>query len=243
MKITFQKQEANMSDYRRGIIISLCDLTGTMVKPWVENGYDAILVDPQHPASAPVEMYPSGGSITRVSATIIETLDRLGAAIRSGRVVFVAGFPPCTDVSLSGTRWWAEKMEKDRYFQAKAAMVAEQCRMVGALSGAPWFFENPKSAFSMMFGSPNHKFQPFEYTAWCPEDHYRKETWLWSGNGFVMPPAMLDAALSGRQPDERIHKAPPGEGRANFRSATPLGFARAVFAANAPHLRALSISA
>lgn len=33
-------------------------------------------------------------------------------------------------------------------------------------------------------------------------------------------------------PDDRIHKAPPGVDRANFRSATPRGFARAVFEAN-----------
>jgi hypothetical protein len=33
-------------------------------------------------------------------------------------------------------------------------------------------------------------------------------------------------------PDDRIWKAPPGPDRHNFRSKTPLGFARAVFAAN-----------
>ena len=32
----------------REVVISLCDLTGAMVQPWVESGYDAILVDPQH---------------------------------------------------------------------------------------------------------------------------------------------------------------------------------------------------
>jgi hypothetical protein len=39
------------------------------------------------------------------------------------------------------------------------------------------------------------------------------------------------------EPDDRIHKAPPGAGRANFRSATPMGFAKAVYFANAPHLK------
>lgn len=33
-------------------------------------------------------------------------------------------------------------------------------------------------------------------------------------------------------PDDRIHKCPPGPERHNIRSQTPLGFARAVFAAN-----------
>jgi hypothetical protein len=33
-------------------------------------------------------------------------------------------------------------------------------------------------------------------------------------------------------PDDRIHKAAPSPDRADFRSATPLGFSRAVFNAN-----------
>lgn len=33
-------------------------------------------------------------------------------------------------------------------------------------------------------------------------------------------------------PDNRIHFASPGPERANIRSVTPMGFARAVFAAN-----------
>jgi hypothetical protein len=35
-------------------------------------------------------------------------------------------------------------------------------------------------------------------------------------------------------PDSRIFTAPPGDERADFRSATPRGFARAVFLANNP---------
>jgi hypothetical protein len=30
------------------VVISLCDLTGQFVQPWVDAGCDAILVDPQH---------------------------------------------------------------------------------------------------------------------------------------------------------------------------------------------------
>ncbi len=37
-------------------------------------------------------------------------------------------------------------------------------------------------------------------------------------------------------PDNRIHECPPSDERANIRSATPLGFAKAVFLSNAPHL-------
>jgi hypothetical protein len=47
-----------------------------------------------------------------------------------------------------------------------------------------------------------------------------------------MPTPFIDERLG--PPDDRIHKAPPGPERANFRSATPKGFARAVFEANRP---------
>lgn len=213
------------------IIISLCDLTGHMTEPWVDAGYHAVLVDPQHAAGTHTE-----GSVTRVGAIITDALDYLGAVLRNGSVVFVAGFPPCTDVAVSGSRWFAEKAAKDPHFQAKAALVAEQCRMIGALSGAPWFFENPVSVFSSIFGKPQYTFNPHDFTGHCANDNYTKKTCLWTGGGFVMPQPARDETLG--KPDNRIHACPPSEERANIRSATPRGFAQAVFLANAPHLKA-----
>jgi len=209
---------------RKNIAVFLCNLTLNAARPWLENGYAVVLVDPQHP-----EGVRSKGKVVTVGSTIDGSFTYLGKIIRSNRIGFVAGFPPCTDVALSGTRWWAAKRESDPYFQARAAMVAEQCRTIGAIAGCPWFFENPKSAFSRMFGEPQHKFNPYDYTAYCKRDNYKKETWLWSGGGFVMPPPNRDFSLG--PPDDRIHKAPPTKDpavRANFRSATPIGFSKAV---------------
>jgi hypothetical protein len=115
-------------------------------------------------------------------------------------------------------------------FQAKAVMVAEQCRTVGRLSGAPWFVENPVSVLASAFGKPSHYFHPADYTAYEPGDNYTKKTCLWAGGGFIMPQPAKDNTLGA--PDNRIHFASPGPERANFRSATPMGFARAVFDAN-----------
>lgn len=150
--------------------------------------------------------------------------------IKENDVAFVAGFPPCTDVSVSGARWWEKKREQDPYFQAKAAIVAEQCRTIGEMSGAPYFFENPVSAFSKIFGKPDYIFHPFWYTGYCPEDNYTKKTCLWAGNGFIMPHPHISGTIG--EPDDRIHKMAPGEDRQNKRSATPKGFSIAVFKAN-----------
>ena len=204
------------------VIISLCDLTGHFVEPWVEAGYRAILVDPQHGRDS------DDGKVYRIADTVIGAAGRLGPHL--GSAVFVAGWPPCTDVAVSGARWFTEKAAKDKHFQAKAALVAEQCRMVGMLAGCPWFFENPVSVFASIFGKPTHTFNPCDYTAYDTNDNYTKLTCLWSGGGFAMPSPARAPGLP--PPDDRIHKCPPGAERANIRSATPRGFSRAVFEAH-----------
>jgi hypothetical protein len=204
-----------------------------MAQPWVDGGYRVIMVDPQHDATW------DDGKVFRMSGTIIDVVDELGGAIRSGRIAFVAGFPPCTDVAVSGARWFEHKRRADPYFQAKAAIVAEQCRMVGALSGAPWFWENPVSVFSSIFGHADHWFHPCHFTAFCAEDNYTKKTLLRTGGGFVMPAKAIDTTLPPPSATY-IHHMAPSDDRANLRSATPKGFARAVYEANAPHLKLAS---
>lgn len=213
----------------KGTVISLCDLTGIMVQPWVEAGYRAVLVDPQHEAQS------NQGGVEKLPLTILDAMPHLSQIIKNENVVFVFGFPPCTDVAVSGARWFENKRKADPQFQAKAALVAEQCRMIGLCAGTPWGFENPVSVFSGIFGKPDYTFHPFWFTGHSPSDNYTKKTCIWCGNGFVMPDKFqADITAS---PDDRIHKCPPSDDRANIRSATPAGFAKAVYLANAPHLK------
>jgi len=222
-----------MKTMNRTTVISLCDLTGNMVKPWIEAGYQALLVDPQH-GTTRIE-----GAVTKFSGTVEDALEYAGHLIRCGDVAMVFGFPPCTDMAVSGARWFKDKHAKDALFQAKAVMVAEQCRTIGRLSGAPYMVENPVSVLASAFGKPQHSFHPADYTAYEPGDNYTKKTCLWTGGGFQMPAPAKDESLGA--PDNRIHFASPGPERANFRSATPMGFARAVFEAN--HRLALEVAA
>jgi hypothetical protein len=83
-------------------------------------------------------------------------------------------------------------------------------------------------------GLPNYRFHPWQYAGWLEEpersaEAYTKETCLWTGNGFVMPDRRPVDPIMG----SKMHLLPPSEDRANLRSATPMGFALAVFAANA----------
>lgn len=163
------------------IVVSLCDLTGNMVKPWVDAGYHAFLVDPQHGENS-TEIKANGAVITRFAGTVEDAMESIARMMSKGAgIAAVFGFPPCTDMAVSGARWFEAKRAADKMFQAKAVMVAEQCRTIGRLSGAPWMVENPVSVLSSAFGKPQHIFSPSDYTAYEPSDHYSKKTCLWVG--------------------------------------------------------------
>lgn len=205
-------------------IISLCDYTGIFTKPWRDAGFNALHIDPQR----------------ENNGTILEMMPVIREAIMSG-VVFVAGFPPCTDVAVSGSRHFESKREADQHFQAKAALVAEQCRMIGEISGAPWFFENPVSVFSSIFGKPNFAFDPYEFGGYlheddyhpqwpeyiAPRDAYPKKTCLWSGGGFELPDKKPVTPVSDYPGWTKL--GGKSLRTKNIRSATPRGFALACF--------------
>lgn len=214
------------------ITIWLCDYTGIAAKPWLDNGYDAVLVDPQHPERIHFERLENGSTIWRIGHIINDPAvwDFLDQIKRTRDVAFVGSFPPCTHLAVSGAAHFERKKAADPLFQTKAMQVVYQCRHVCEMFGCPGFLENPVSRISTRWRQPDYRFHPWWYTAFCPADNYTKLTCLWTFGGFRMPEASIDSLLG--KPDDRIHKAPPGEGRANFRSATPLGFSIANFEAN-----------
>jgi hypothetical protein len=207
----------------RGTVISLCDVTGNMVEPWLEAGYEAITFDIQ-PAS---NLRDGRRHMIR---DVRDIVPYYAVAVHAAAVF---AFPPCTNVAVSGARWFREK-GLDGLMEALGILNA--CKKICEAGTAPWMIENPVSTFSTYWREPDYTFHPADYTGFELGDNYTKKTCLWTGNRFVMPDPRMATTLA---PDDRIHKAPPGPERANFRSATPMGFARAVFLANAPHLREL----
>ena len=204
-----------------GIVLSLFDLTGNMVRPWAEAGYECICVDIQQPPG----WGEIGGDGWRAKT--------FGGDIRNWlpppeQYAFVFAFPPCTDQAVSGARWF---QDKGLAGLAGAVELVERSRDIAEWSGAEWIIENPVSTMSSYWRKPDYSFHPGDYADFCLNDNYSKKTCLWASPGVIMP----KPARSGELPpmDDRIHKAPPGPGRANFRSATPMGFARAFFEANA----------
>lgn len=207
------------------VVLSLCDRTGNMVAPWIEAGYEAITVDLQESPTANPRRHHFVADVTRWRYPL-----------SFGQPAIVFAFPPCTHLAVSGARWF-----KDKGLRAliDALSIVEACRDLCESTGSPWMLENPVSTIASYWRKPDYTFHPYDFTSFELADHYTKKTCLWTGGGFVMPrPAPAEIA---RGPDDRIHKAPPGDERADFRSATPMGFARAVFFAN--HKKAATVAA
>jgi hypothetical protein len=187
-----------------------------MVAPWAAAGFLCLCVDLRHPPGAARD-----GNVVRIGADVREWLPPYAP------VAALFAFPPCTDVAVSGARWFKDKglgalVRSLELFDA-AVRLAEW-------TGAPYLIENPVSTVSTYWRAPDHVFDPCDYGGWLdpPGDAYTKRTCLWTGNGFVMPEPRAVPPVEG----SRMLRYGPSPERADLRAATPRGFAQAVFAAN-----------
>lgn len=201
-------------------IISCFDKSLVFVQPWAAHGYLCYCVDIQHPKGETKD-----GNIIKVGADVLDWLPP------RKNIVFAAFFPPCTDVAVSGARWFKDKgigalINALKLFEV-SIKLAEWCN-------TPWFIENPVSTISTYWRKPDYTFQPYEYG-----DPYTKKTCLWAGGGFIMPPKNnIVKPVEG----SKMWLLPPSDARSDLRSITPQGFARAVFEANAPHNKSLELT-
>ena len=207
------------------IAVSLFDKTGAMLEPWHEAGFECWALDVQHQFN-----YDNGG-VTEVKPNFYKLHYDLSRPwmppFSKDKIAFVSAFPPCDHLAVSGARWFKGKgLRKLAQSIELFATAAEFCEW----ANAPYLIENPVSNISSHWRKPDHNFHPWHFTGYESKDNYTKKTCLWTGGGFMMPEPDIDNELG--EPDNRIHACPPGPERANFRSMTPKGFAKAVYIAN-----------
>lgn len=194
------------------LVLSLCDRTGNMVRPWAEAGYTCMRVDLQKPP----RVIPNVMAIQTDVCSFLPPRTTYAA---------VFAFPPCTDLAVSGARWFREK---GLYGLAAALNTVEACARICEWTGAPWMLENPVSTLATYWRKPDLVFDPCDYGGYLTPsgDSYTQRTCLWTG--FVMPTKCPVPASEG----SKMHRLPPRPERSNLLSETPRGFARAVFDAN-----------
>lgn len=194
--------------HKRFRILSLCDYSGIMLKPWADAGHDCIAVDiAQDKPGLRDNIYYSQNDIFKLnySAKIFD---------------FIFAFPPCTDLAGSGARWWAEK---GLQATIDALTLVEACHKICQTAKIGWMLENPVGRLSTAWRKPDYMFDPCDYG-----DPYTKKTCLWVGGDFKMPVKHRVTPTEG----SKMHLLPPSKNRQRLRSITPKGFAYAVFNAN-----------
>ena len=147
----------------RNVVLSLFDLTGNMVKPWAEAGYECICVDIRHGRTK------TEGNITYIGADVTTWLPP-----RVDYFITFA-FPPCTDLAVSGNRWIREKGLRAR---GEAITLVGRAEEVCEWAEAPYLIENPVGILSTHWRSPDTLFHPYEYGGYLSPsgDGYSKKT-------------------------------------------------------------------
>lgn len=174
-------------------VLIACEYSGIVRDAFIERGYDAMSCD-LLPTERPGPHYQG------------DVFDIIG----DGWDLMIA-HPPCTDLAVSGARWFHLKIEKQ----------AAALEFVRKLLYAPIphiALENPVSIISSRIRKPNQIIQPWQFG-----HGEMKTTCLWLK---WLPKLMATNIVSGRE--QRIWKMSQSAGRWKERSRTFPGIAAAM---------------
>jgi site-specific DNA-cytosine methylase len=178
-------------------LLVACEFSGVVRDAFTARGWDAWSCD-LRPSETPGQHFEC--DISRV-------------LFRSLKWDMLIAFPPCTDLCVSGARWFAEK-RKDGRQQASVDFF-----LMFAHSGISKIcIENPVGIMSTLFRKPDQIIQPWQFG-----HGETKATCLWLKNLPKLAPTNI---VDGREP--RIHMMPPGPERERERSRTYHGIAQAM---------------
>lgn len=128
----------------------------------------------------------------------------------------VIAFPPCTHLSSSGARWFAEKRADGR--QQEGIDFFMEFVHWHERSLRPLAIENPVGIMSTEYRKPDQIIQPWQFG-----HGETKATCLWLHG---LPKLEPTEVVDGRRP--RIHRMAPGPDRGKERSLTYTGIAEAM---------------
>jgi len=226
-------------------VVCLYEASGYSARAWVEAGYTVYCYDISHPTEGRVERVGKGFMhFVRWDAKSDTALDVI-VSKHKGRCHILLGFPPCTDLAVSGAAWFAAKAIKNPAYRDEAMAMVYLVRDAGEALNVPYVIENPVSVISSVWRKPDHIFHPYEYGGYLPEDDvhpdwpdyimprdaYPKKTCYWVGNGFVMPDKKPVPVLDGYSVQHRKLGGKSAKTK-SIRSASPRGVCRAIYFAN-----------
>lgn len=159
----------------------LCEFSGRVRHAFEENGYDAVsfdLLDTEIPGKHII------GDITKLGPGYFKKFD------------LVVAHPPCTDLAVSGTRWFKYKQKEQRE-------ALDFVRWIMNLPVKHMAIENPVSIISSHIRKPDQIIQPWQFG-----HGETKKTCLWLKN---LPPLTPTDIVGGR--NQRVHRLGPSKDR------------------------------
>jgi site-specific DNA-cytosine methylase len=174
-------------------VLVACEYSGVVREAFLRRGHDAMSCD-LLPTEQPGPHYE--GPVEDI--------------INQGWDLMIA-HPPCTHLSVSGARWFEEKIaeQEDALNFVRYLMRSRIPRIC---------IENPVSIISSHIRRPDQIIQPWQFG-----HGETKTTCLWLKN---LPPLVPTRVVSGRE--ARIHRMPPSPDRWKERSRTYTGIAEAM---------------
>ncbi len=201
-------------------VLSLFDYSGNWSRPYAEAGANVVQID-----------LKLGVDVMDINATWLmeNVMDAYGT------VDAILAAPPCTDFAVSGAQYWATK-DKSGQTTKSLELVRQVLRCVEYLQPDWWAMENPVGRLNTLMPELS-KLGPWYFDPCDFGDPYTKRTGLW-GN-YVPPLPLFVGADHSCKPVRSCSQGSwlqklggKSEKTKTLRSATPMGFARAFFAAN-----------
>lgn len=178
-------------------ILIACEESQEVCKAFRERGHEAYSCDIQDCSGGHPEWHIKGNVLP----------------LLSDKWDMIIAFPPCTDLAVSGARWFEEKRRLG--IQQKSI---EFFLKFTRLSVPKVAIENPIGIMSNIYRKPDQIIQP-----WMFGHGETKSTCLWLKN---LPLLKATNIVEGRE--QKCWKMPPSKDRAKLRSKTYHGIAEAM---------------
>ena len=174
-------------------VLVACEFSGVVRDAFIRKGIDAISCD----------LLPSESWGGHIQGDVRDVLS-------DGWDLMIA-HPPCTNLAVSGARWFKYK-EKEIEESARFFMELATCDIPKIC------VENPISIMSTLWRKPDQIIQPWQFG-----HGETKATCLWLKGLPLLKPTNI---VEGRE--AKVHKCPPGPNRWKIRSRTYFGIAKAM---------------
>ncbi len=194
-------------------VLIACEESQEVCKAFRALGHEAYSCDVQECGGGRPEWHIQGDVLPLLNGEcVFKTMDCHYHEIPCEWDIIIS-HPPCTDLAVSGARWFSEK-QKDGRQQASIDFFMKfakaNCNKIA--------IENPIGVMSSVWRKPDQIIQPWQFG-----HGETKATCLWLKGLLPLKPTDI---VEGR--DQRVWRMAPGPDRAKLRSRTYPGIARAM---------------